>query len=320
MGQCAPTGLIPINLVRDISRRRGIPMWCGYCRQEVPGISTPDGGGTLCARCGRPLLDRGASNIPPPERNAIPENTSEDEEREAFSQASAPTGPAPWSPLFSGTKPLGEHGLDLSSLKLPPGVGSALPTWSAHESPRRSSGEQMAGPADPAGTWTETRWESPPSPPASRSGSPWEQIESPPGTRPRVERSGRWPVVLAVFAYGVFVGGFALLAWSRYAGQATDWTLAISLMLAGHLCLGGAISLWLLRLREASRKEAAEIHLVRRQLEDVQRQTRLLGTTYSSPARSFYTHWAHGASPHVLLTDLKGQLDLLAAELAERQR
>ena len=44
----------------------------------------------------------------------------------------------------------------------------------------------------------------------------------------------------------------------------------------------------------------------------------LLGTSHGSPAGSFYAHMARGASPQLLLADLKSQLDLLAVKLGQK--
>ena len=54
-------------------------------------------------------------------------------------------------------------------------------------------------------------------------------------------------------------------------------------------------------------------------LADLKHATTMLGTTHSSAAQSFYVHMAEGASPELMLADLKGQLDMLTLRLA-RQR
>jgi hypothetical protein len=53
-------------------------------------------------------------------------------------------------------------------------------------------------------------------------------------------------------------------------------------------------------------------------LDDLKRNTALLGLTHSPASQAFYAHMAQGASPTILLTDLKGQIDLLAQRMAER--
>jgi hypothetical protein len=55
---------------------------------------------------------------------------------------------------------------------------------------------------------------------------------------------------------------------------------------------------------------------VNQRIEDLNRSAALWTTNASPPATAFYHHLAHGASPHILLADLKGQMDLLAHRTA----
>jgi hypothetical protein len=61
-----------------------------------------------------------------------------------------------------------------------------------------------------------------------------------------------------------------------------------------------------------------------RKLRELEQTTRLLSTQVSrraaSPSETFYTHLAHGATPHMLVSDIQGQLDLLAQRLAAERR
>jgi hypothetical protein len=52
----------------------------------------------------------------------------------------------------------------------------------------------------------------------------------------------------------------------------------------------------------------------------VRHATTLLTTTKNASAQSFYAHMAEGASPQLLLADLKGQLDLLAQQMASQKK
>jgi hypothetical protein len=56
------------------------------------------------------------------------------------------------------------------------------------------------------------------------------------------------------------------------------------------------------------------------QLHQLRHATTMLSATHSAPAQSFYVHMAEGASPQLLMADLKGQLDLLAQQLANQRR
>jgi hypothetical protein len=52
------------------------------------------------------------------------------------------------------------------------------------------------------------------------------------------------------------------------------------------------------------------------ELKNVRQATTLLSSTQAGGAQSFYLHLAEGASPQLLLADLKGQMDLLAQQMA----
>ena len=56
------------------------------------------------------------------------------------------------------------------------------------------------------------------------------------------------------------------------------------------------------------------------ELKTVRHATTLLSTSHSGGAQSFYLHLAEGASPQLLLADLKGQMDLLAQQMARQVR
>ncbi len=70
------------------------------------------------------------------------------------------------------------------------------------------------------------------------------------------------------------------------------------------------------RIWRDSRRAAARLQTVDKQIHDLKTTTSLLGTTHA-PSNAFYAHWAGGAGSDVLLSDLKSQLDLLAAKLAK---
>ena len=67
-----------------------------------------------------------------------------------------------------------------------------------------------------------------------------------------------------------------------------------------------------------SRSTAAALSELDGELKNVRQATSLLSTSHSSGAQSFYLHLAEGASPQLLLADLKGQMDLLAQQMARK--
>ena len=73
-------------------------------------------------------------------------------------------------------------------------------------------------------------------------------------------------------------------------------------------------------LWRSSRQTDQTLNQLDGQLSHLRHATTMLSTTHSTPAQSFYAHMAEGASPELLMADLKGQLDLLAQQMAARER
>jgi hypothetical protein len=74
------------------------------------------------------------------------------------------------------------------------------------------------------------------------------------------------------------------------------------------------------RLWSDNRAAVDKLHDVDDQIGDLKMTTTLLGTSQGPTGGVFYSHFAGGASPQLLLADLKGQLDLLAVKLAQDER
>lgn len=117
-----------------------------------------------------------------------------------------------------------------------------------------------------------------------------------------------------------FVCGGVLLGWSLLSGRGELWSLGLPLILAGQASLIVGLVFQLDGLSQSNRETSQTLEELDDQLHDLQHATTMLGTTHSGGARSFYAHMAEGASPQMLLTDLKGQMDLLAVRLAQAQR
>jgi len=114
-----------------------------------------------------------------------------------------------------------------------------------------------------------------------------------------------------------FACGGMLLGWSLVAGRQELWTLGLPIALGGQIGLLVGLVLQLDRLWHDSRHAAAKLDDVDEQLHELKTATTLLGTSHSSPASAFYSHLSYGASPQLLLSDLKSQLDLLALKIAQ---
>ena len=87
--------------------------------------------------------------------------------------------------------------------------------------------------------------------------------------------------------------------------------------LVGQIALLVGLVLQLDRLWHDNRESAAKLDNVDEQLHDLKASTTLLGASQGPAASVFYSHFAGGAGPQLLLTDLKSQIDLLAMKIAQ---
>jgi len=126
-------------------------------------------------------------------------------------------------------------------------------------------------------------------------------------------------VVWSAISLGVMLlacGGI-LLGWSVLGHRPELWSLGFPIAVAGQVILLFGLVIQLDRLWSHNRDAAAKLDAVDRQLHDLRSTTAMLGTTHSTPGIAFYSHMAGGASPQLLLADLKGQLDLLAMQMGK---
>jgi len=112
-----------------------------------------------------------------------------------------------------------------------------------------------------------------------------------------------------------FVCGGILLGWSLYTDRNELWDIGMPIALCGQVALLIGLVLQLDRLWHDSRQAADKLDDVDEQIHQLKATTTMLGTTRGPSASAFYSHLADGAGPELLLSDLKGQLDLLAVKL-----
>ena len=117
-----------------------------------------------------------------------------------------------------------------------------------------------------------------------------------------------------------FVCGGILLAWSLATGRQELWNVGLPTALAGQIMLLVGLALQLDRLWHDNRAAAAKLDNVDEQLHDLKTAATLLGVSRGPASSVFYSHFAGGAGPQLLLTDLKSQIDLLAMKIAQEER
>ncbi|MBN2024004.1 MAG: hypothetical protein JW809_14565 [Pirellulales bacterium] len=114
--------------------------------------------------------------------------------------------------------------------------------------------------------------------------------------------------------------GGVLMAWSLATGRADLWGIGAPVAGGGlaalALTLGVVLVLRLDRLGSESRRTEARLAQVNNQLHRLETAAVTLSSpAHHSPSGAFYGHLADGASPQLLLADLKSQLDLLAVKI-----
>jgi len=140
---------------------------------------------------------------------------------------------------------------------------------------------------------------------------------------PRRQTSPRATSVLAMgtvaLGTAAFLCGAVLLGWSLVDGYSHLWSLGLPITLGGQVLLLVALVTQLERIWSDNRRTSTKIEEVDERIADLKQSTRMLSVSHGSASQAFYAHMADGASGELLLADLKGQLDLLAVRMSQRQ-
>lgn len=109
--------------------------------------------------------------------------------------------------------------------------------------------------------------------------------------------------------------GVSLLAWSAafQLPRLWQWGMTTTIAAEGALMLG---LVWMAaRLWHNGRRVNRQLSGVDRQLTDLQQLTGSLAGSRMSSSQHFYDHFNQTASPHMLVANLRGQVDQLASRL-----
>jgi hypothetical protein len=131
------------------------------------------------------------------------------------------------------------------------------------------------------------------------------------------QSAGTQVIAWLVVAIGVLAlsGGVGLIAWSLSTAQMLFWNYAIGLAMAGQGTLIFGLVLVISRLWRSSRYSAARLQDVHVRLGQLQQSSETFAATRTGGAPAFYADLVRGASPHVMLANLKGQVDQLATHV-----
>lgn len=268
-------------------------MWCKHCRQDTPSIRSASRHGLCCGRCGVPLSGE-----------TEPDNTTAGraDGRAEGSRHPAEVGldlDAP-SPLGTGTR-FEDWRLDQDVKALQ----ARIQPWRSHRGPRR---------AVPVGN-RRPQWRFDAAhAPVARPHKPKRRVSAD-NTSRRTPTFTNSALLLGLMAC---VGGVAVLGWSVSEARGDFWNVGLSSTVAGGVVFLLGLVLQLERIWYNSRFAVHKLRQIDSHLQDLERTTASLGVTHGTASQAFYSHMADQAHPHLLLADLKGQIDLLARSFAGR--
>lgn len=266
-------------------------MWCSHCQQDVPAVAKRDGSTALrCVRCETLLAGTEAPVALKPTSPPVPEGLEPLEilpEQATIEQLLQP--------------PLPQEDWQLEAeLRY---VERLAQAW--RDTPPATDAWQVPGAAAHSQR-TDQSHITPEQPPAAEAT----------GNKPRFAGLAWTCLSLGVMT---FVCGGVLLGWSAIANRQDLWTVGLPLTLFGQAGLILGLVLQLETLWQTNRATSQTLQSLDGELNELRHSTTLLTQSRSTPAQSFYLHLSEGASPHLLLADLKGQLDLLSEQMSKRR-
>ena len=125
---------------------------------------------------------------------------------------------------------------------------------------------------------------------------------------------------LLSFGVALFVCGASLIGWSLLEERDELWNIGAPIVLAGQATFLIGLVLQLDGIWHQSRAATRNLDELDEKLAALQALQKGELADQGDPAHAFYQHMADGASPQMLLTDLKGQLDMIADRLAKQDK
>lgn len=250
-------------------------MWCKHCRQDVPGLASPDEEGLLCARCGATI------------------------DADSFIPADASPPPAAASP---GDEPAAGDGLEpYDPWEMDEQLRHIERVLARSKAPdQRCPPARQAEPARlDAAHHTTTSWHLPPA------GS---SVHTRPKNAAALSTALTW-AALSLGTMALFCGGI-LLGWSMLTGREELWNVGLPIALGGQIALLVGLVMQLDRVFHASRDTSAQLHRVEGQIQQL--NTVAAGAERQLSGNTLAVHGAEDPTAEHLLGDLKGRLDLLS--------
>jgi len=122
-------------------------------------------------------------------------------------------------------------------------------------------------------------------------------------------------LLLGVGVLAFFVG-MGLLAWSTAFQLPKLWQQGMTLTIGAEGLLILSLTWMAARLWHNSRRVNRQLHSVDRQLAEIEQLTGTLADSQQASSQHFYHYASQAASPHLLVANLRGQVEQLAARIA----
>jgi hypothetical protein len=252
-------------------------MWCSHCHQEVPGVPLVERGTVGCARCQHDLK-------------------------------------------FTSTSRICDTGIALDNAA--PQTQFTIDRFASEESRQklRRLGQQLRPVYQQHATlerplfWERLAVDSPDLSPQLRSVAHQDSISTDHGAR----RSAT-PFFLGVVLGSGFLAltvGVAALVWSAAFNQAIVWKWGLTTTVAGEGLLILGLTWMAARLWQKGRQLDWNLHEVDSQLTEMSELAGSLTASQLSSSQHYYQHFSQSANPHLLVANLRGQIDQLAERLA----
>ena len=269
-------------------------MWCSTCQQDVPCVAHSASGRTVCARCQQPVRTKKLAQL----ARISDDGLALDEQTTAAVANAAPFRKDDWQARQQVRKLVRElRRPGMGETKPSPSVTSAFRERLRFEPPQDLFTQIDRATAVNAAANV-------PQPPVNVAPQP---------RRTDATQIAAWFIVIVGTI--ALAGGIGLISWSLSTSKMVYWNLALGLALGGQGTLILGLVLVASRLWRSSRYAAGKLQEVHSRLGQLQQTAEVLTTMRSGGAPAFYADLVRGASPHVLLTNLKGQLDQLATRL-----
>ena len=266
-------------------------MWCSTCHQDVPGVANPATRRLVCSRCQCPLTDSQPSGKSP-----ICEGGIALDETEIVAKAAV----AP--PFRTDEWAARRHARELDrklrpTLSTRTAIAAATPHSARRFDPPQNLFDQFEHATTPSIS------------------APVQHSAASVNARSRTAGGQLFAWFVVFVSTIALAAGIGLISWSLTNEQMIYWNLALSLALGGQGGLIFGLVLVVSRLWRNSRCATLRLQEVHARLGELQHTADALTAMRSGGAPAFYAELVRGASPQMLLTNLKGQLDQLATRL-----